>query len=106
MSVTKRDLVIKVAKEIGLRQKDVAEVVQMLLDEVADEIVKNGNIHLKHLGGFETVIRKSRPGRNPRAPGKGDIVIPERVGIRFRVSKGLKKRVRKLKIENNNILTS
>ena len=38
MSMTKRDLVVKVAKGTGLIQKDVTAVVQMTLDSIANEV--------------------------------------------------------------------
>ena len=49
MSMTKRDLAVKIANETGLVQKDVANVIQMMLDGLADELISGGNIELRDL---------------------------------------------------------
>ena len=38
MATTKRDLVMKIANETGITQKNVTRIVQMVLDNIADEI--------------------------------------------------------------------
>ena len=93
--MTKRDLVVKIAKETKLIQNDVADVVQMTLDYVADELAAGNTIELRNFGVFEVKIRKSRKGRNPNRP-KNEVVIPERAVVKFRVGKELKDRVEKL----------
>jgi len=96
MKMTKRDFVVKIATELDLKQNAVASVVQKTFDYLSDELVHSGNIELRNFGVFEIVIRKSRKGRNPQKPEK-DVIIPERVVVKFRVGKELKNRVKKLK---------
>jgi len=93
--MTKRDLVVKIAGETGLIQSDVATVVQMTLDYMADELSAGNNIELRNFGVFEVKVRKSRKGRNPNKP-ENEVVIPERVVVKFRAGKELKERVEKL----------
>lgn len=90
--MTKRDLVVKIASETGLTQSDVAAVVQKTLDYMADELSLGNNIELRNFGVFEVKVRKSRKGRNPNAP-ENEVVIPERVVVKFRAGKELKERV-------------
>ncbi|MBN2641150.1 MAG: integration host factor subunit beta [Victivallales bacterium] len=90
--MTKRDLVVKIASETGLTQNDVAAVVQKTLDYMADELSLGNNIELRNFGVFEVKVRKSRKGRNPNAP-ENEVVIPERVVVKFRAGKELKERV-------------
>ena len=66
--MTKRDLVVKIAKEVDLIQSDVAKVVQKTLDYIADELVNGNTIELRNFGVFEIKVRKSRKGRNPNQP--------------------------------------
>ena len=94
--MTKRDLVVKIAAETNLTQSDVAVVVQKTLDYMADELAHGQNIELRNFGVFEVKIRKSRKGRNPNAP-TNEVVIPERVVVKFRAGKELKERVEKIK---------
>ena len=93
--MTKRDLVVKIAKEVDLIQSDVAKVVQKTLDYIADELVNGNTIELRNFGVFEIKVRKSRKGRNPNQP-QNEVIIPERAVVKFRVGKELKEEVEKL----------
>ena len=93
--MTKRDLVVKIAKETDLIQNDVAQVVQKTLDYIAAELVAGRTIELRNFGVFEIKIRKSRKGRNPRDT-KNEVIIPERAVVKFRAGKDLKEAVEKL----------
>ena len=99
IKMTKRDLVVKIATETGLTQSDVAAVVQKTLDYMGDELAAGRDIELRNFGVFEIKIRKSRKGRNPNKP-ENEVVIPERVVVKFRAGKELKERVDKLTPEN------
>ena len=93
--MTKRDLVVKIAKETDLIQNDVAQVVQKTLDYIAAELVAGRTIELRNFGVFEIKIRKSRKGRNPRDT-RNEVIIPERAVVKFRAGKELKEAVEKL----------
>ena len=83
--MTKRDLVVKIAKEVDLIQSDVAKVVQKTLDYIADELVNGNTIELRNFG----------KGRNPNQP-QNEVIIPERAVVKFRAGKELKEEVEKL----------
>ena len=93
--MTKRDLVVKIAKETGIIQSDVAAIVQMTLDNIAQELVEGRDIELRNFGVFEIKIRKSHKGRNPRDT-RNEVIIPERAVVKFRAGKELKEAVEKL----------
>ena len=94
--MTKRDFVVKIAQETGLTQNQVAAVVQKTLDYISDELASARNIELRNFGIFEVKVRKSRKGRNPNKP-ENEVVIPERVVVKFRPGKELKDRVEQIK---------
>ena len=93
--MTKRDLVVKIAKETGIIQSDVANIVKRTLDSIAGELISGNDIELRNFGVFEIKVRKSRKGRNPRDT-KNEVIIPERAVIKFRAGKELKEAVEKL----------
>ena len=93
--MTKRDLVVKIAREINLNQSQVAETVQKTLDYIAEELIAGRTIELRNFGVFEIKVRKSRKGRNPNEP-EHEVVIPERTVVKFRAGKELKDAVEKL----------
>lgn len=98
MSMTKRDLVVKIAKETGLIQQEVGKIVQMTLDGIADEIVAGNTVELRNFGVFKVATCKSRKGRNPNKPEK-EVVIPARAVVKFRSGKELKTRIKALNTE-------
>ena len=93
--MTKRDLVVKIAREINLNQSQVADTVQKTLDYIAEELIAGRTIELRKFGVFEIKVRKSRKGRNPNEP-EHEVVIPERTVVKFRAGKELKDAVEKL----------
>lgn len=96
MATTKRDLVMKIANETGITQKNVSRIVQMVLDNIADEITAGESVELRNFGVFKARMCKARIGRNPNRPGK-DIVIPAHSVVKFKAGKELKKRIEELK---------
>jgi nucleoid DNA-binding protein len=95
MSTTKRDLILNVSKATGLLKKDVAQIIQMTLDGIADEIAAGNTVELRRFGVFEVVVRRSRKGRNPRQP-ENEVIIPQRAMVKFRAGNSIKKQVEKL----------
>ena len=95
MSTTKRDLVVKIAKETGLIQNDVGKIVQMTLDGIADEVATGKTVELRNFGVFEVIVRKSRIGRNPNQSEK-TVVIPDRAVVKFKTGKKLKSEIEAL----------
>ena len=68
MTLTKRDLVIRISTETNVPQQQVLEVVQRTLDYIAEALAKGENVELRNFGVFEVKVRKARIGRNPNAP--------------------------------------
>ena len=93
--MTKRDLVVKIARETSMVQSEVAEIVQKTLDYITEELIAGRSIELRNFGVFEIKVRKERKGRNPNKP-KDEVVIPERTVVKFRAGKELKEAVEKL----------
>ena len=94
--MTKRDLVIKISENTNILQKDVAKIVQMLLDSLADEIAAGRTVELRNFGVFVVKVNKQRIGRNPNLPEK-EVTIPERCVAKFHAGKKLKARIEQLK---------
>lgn len=76
--MTKKDIVLKVASETGLKQLDVKKVVQRSLDTVVESLSRGETVELRNFGIFKVKARKGRTGRNPRT-GEKVPVPPKRV---------------------------
>jgi DNA-binding protein HU-beta/integration host factor subunit alpha len=90
--MTKKDIVLKIAEETGLKQIDVKKTVQMSLDLITASLAKGETVELRNFGVFKIRSRRSRMGRNPKT---GTAVpIPERKVVSFKVGMVMKKRVK------------
>jgi nucleoid DNA-binding protein len=95
MTLTKRDLVVRISSETGLVQQQVLDVVQKTLDYIADALAKGEKVELRNFGVFEVKVRKARVGRNPNAP-ETDVPIPQRAVVKFKAGKEMRADVLKL----------
>jgi nucleoid DNA-binding protein len=95
MTLTKRDLVIRISNESGLIQQQVLDVVQKTLDYIAEALAKGDKVELRNFGVFEVKVRRARIGRNPNAP-ETDVPIPERSVVKFKPGKEMRAEVIKI----------
>lgn len=88
MTMTKRELVIRVANKLGMTQSDVARVIEGTFEAISEALAEGKRWELRDFGVFEVKTRASRIGRNPRT---GDQVpVPERRVVTFRPGKKMK----------------
>ena len=92
--MTKRDLVMRIAKETGLIQQDVFAVLQKTLDYIVESLAKGESVEFRNFGVFEVRIRKSRIGRNPNKP-TNVVMIPARKVVKFKMGRIMKAQVMK-----------
>jgi nucleoid DNA-binding protein len=95
MTLTKRDLVMRISKETGLIQSQVFEVVQKTLNHITESLAKGDKVELRNFGVFDVKIRKARVGRNPQKP-ETDVPIPARSMVKFKAGKEMAAEVLKL----------
>ena len=89
-TMTKRDLVVRIADETGLIQQDVYAVIQKTLDYIVENLAKGENVEFRNFGVFEVRERKQRIGRNPNKPLQV-VTIPARKVVKFKPGKVMKK---------------
>ncbi len=91
MTMTKRELVIRVANKLGMTQSDVSKIIEGTFDTISHSLASGQRWELRDFGVFEVKTRASRIGRNPRT---GDQVpVPERRVVTFRPGKRMKELV-------------
>ena len=80
--MTKKDIIMKVSDETGLKQIEVKEVVQRAFDMIIESLRRNDKVELRNFGIFKVKTRKGRLGRNPRT---GESVsIPDKKVVSFK----------------------
>ncbi len=91
-TVSKADLVGIVADETGLKKKDVKDVVDAMLEQVAGHLDKGAKVQLTGFGTFEVRERKARTGVKPGTT--ETIKIPASKYPAFKPGKSLKEQVK------------
>lgn len=78
--MTKKEIVLQIAGESGLKQVDVKLVVQRTLDIIIEALATAETVELRNFGIFKVKSRRGRTGRNPRT-GVTVPVPPKRVAV-------------------------
>jgi nucleoid DNA-binding protein len=95
MTLTKRDLVLRICEDTDLAQQHVFNIVQRTFDHIIKALTQGEKVELRNFGIFEVRLRKARMGRNPSAPGT-EVPIPERSVVKFKAGREMRLSVRKL----------
>jgi integration host factor subunit alpha len=90
-TVTRADLAEAVYRQLGLSRTESAAMVEMVLQEICDAIVRGENVKLSSFGSFVVREKGERMGRNPRT-GREVPIPPRRVTV-FKPSNIMKERV-------------
>jgi integration host factor subunit beta len=86
--MTKKDIVLKISEDTGVKQIVVKEVVQRTFDIIVNSLSKGDKVELRNFGIFKVKTRKGRVGRNPRT---GDSVnIPDKKVVSFKAGMKMK----------------
>lgn len=92
-TVTRAQLSEAVYQEVGLSRNESAELVEDVLDEISDTLVRGETVKISSFGSFSVRQKGERKGRNPKT-GEEVPILPRRVLV-FRASHVLKDRVNK-----------
>ncbi len=90
-TVTKKDLVNRIADRTGETKVVTKSIVQMFLDEIVRELAAGNRLEFRDFGVFEVRARRARRAQNPRTLEKVD-VPPKRV-VKFKVGRVMRERV-------------
>ena len=90
-TVTKKDLIDRIAEKEGCKRVVVKRVIQDFLDSIIDELGKGNRLEFRDFGVFELKRRKARTARNPKT---GEAVnVPARTVVAFKPGRIMKTRV-------------
>ncbi len=64
ITMTKADIVSKIAEKSGLEKADVAATVEALMEEVKNSLESGNNVYLRGFGSFIIKTRAEKTGRN------------------------------------------
>ena len=84
-TVTKKELVERLADQTGLKRQDVRRIVQGFLDEVINELGRGNRLEFRDFGVFDVRERAERVAQNPKTLER--VAVPPRKSVRFKVGR-------------------
>ena len=90
-TLTRADLAEAVYRKVGLSRSESASLVEMILDEICDAVVRGETVKLSSFATFQVRSKAERIGRNPKT-GEEVPILPRSVLI-FRPSHVLKNKI-------------
>ncbi len=90
-TITRADLCEAVYQKVGLSRTESADLVEMVLDEISDCLVRGEAVKLSSFGSFLVRSKGERIGRNPKT-GEEVPILPRRVMV-FKPSNVLKQKI-------------
>ena len=79
-------------------RKDIEKIIDIILFEISEALCRGESIQIRGFGTYKIKTRKARIGRNPK--NSETIQIPEKKGIKWKMSKTLFNRLNKNFTEN------
>jgi integration host factor subunit alpha len=90
-TVTRAQLSEAVYQEVGLSRNESADLVEGVLNEISDTLVRGESVKISSFGSFSVRQKGERKGRNPKT-GEEVPIKPRRVLV-FRASNVLKQKI-------------
>lgn len=94
-TITRAQLTEAIYQEVGLSRNESAELLESVLDMIADTLAEDETVKISSFGSFSVRSKGQRIGRNPKT-GEEVPILPRKVLV-FRPSQVLKARIN----ENN-----
>ena len=91
-TLTKNDIVRKLAELHELEIASTRRVVQGTLDMIVESLLRDDKVELRNFGVFEVVERRPRIARNPKAA-KREVLIPARKVVKFKPGKVMEDKI-------------
>ena len=90
-TVTKKELVSRIADRTGQTKVVTKDIIQMFLDEIITELGKGNRLEFREFGVFEIKERAARKAQNPRTLEK--VEVPAKRIVKFKVGRLMREKV-------------
>src|SRR3954466_13618523 len=90
-TITKKELIDRIADGTNQRRVQVKRIVQQFLDEIVNELGKSNRLEFRDFGVFETKLRKARKAQNPKT--LEPVEVPEKRTVKFKVGRLMKQKL-------------
>ncbi len=87
-TITKKELVDRIADKTSCKRVLVKDIVQSLFDEIIEELGRGNRLEFRDFGVFETKERAARVAQNPKTLQRVD--VPAKRTVKFKVGRLMK----------------
>jgi nucleoid DNA-binding protein len=87
-TITKKELIDRIADVTQAKRVLVKHVVQSFLDEIVDELSRDNRLEFRDFGIFETRTRSSRVAQNPKTLER--VQVPSKRSVKFKMGRLMK----------------
>ena len=92
-TITKKELVDRIAEKTKNKHNTVKAVVQQFLDEITTELGKNNRLEFRDFGVFEVRERAPRIAQNPKT--LEPVEVPAKRAVMFKMGRIIKQKLNK-----------
>lgn len=85
ITITKKELIDRIAEKTGLKRVEVKRVVQSFLDEVVSDLGQGRRLEFRDFGVFDVRERKARTAQNPKTLER--VEVPSKRSVRFKAGR-------------------
>lgn len=90
-TVTKKELIDRIAENTQTKRVVVKRIVQNFLDEVVNELVDGNRLEFRDFGVFETRTRAARVAQNPKTLER--VPVPAKRTVKFKMGRLMKQKL-------------
>ena len=90
-TITKKELVERIAEKRSIRRAVVKELVQDFLDVIVEELARGNRLEFREFGVFEIRERSARVAQNPKTMQR--VQVPAKLTVRFKSGREMRKRL-------------
>lgn len=90
-TITKKELIDRIAESAGHRRVQVKRIIQLFLDEIVNELGKGNRLEFRDFGVFESKLRKARKAQNPKT--LEPVNVPEKRTVKFKIGRLMKQKL-------------
>ncbi len=87
-TITKKELIDRIAERTGNKRVVVKRIIQNFLDEVVNELAQSNRLEFRDFGVFEVKERAPRVAQNPKTMEK--VKVPAKATVKFKVGRMMK----------------
>ncbi len=93
-TVTKKELIDRIAENTQAKRVVVKRIIQTFLDELINELAKDNRLEFRDFGVFETRTRAARVAQNPKTLER--VPVPAKRTVKFKMGRLMKQKLEPL----------